>query len=152
MSSSVVRTSLMISVAACYLLWMVTYLAQLHPLIGKIIWVLDVVNSFVFQLPYVVRPRHDEIVVSLDKRALIPCNSCIFYYLTIAKVLETDRTIRNCNPHVSSAIVQFMWYRRFYRRPSLLLNSPSSVAPGVPSQLHSNQYFFVLGTPTLQRL
>ncbi|KAJ7170896.1 ATPase, V0 complex, subunit E1/e2 [Mycena crocata] len=29
----VVRTAIMLTLAACYLLWMVTYLAQLHPLI-----------------------------------------------------------------------------------------------------------------------
>ncbi|KAJ3761021.1 ATPase, V0 complex, subunit E1/e2, partial [Lentinula raphanica] len=28
-----IRTSLMLAIAACYLMWMVTYLAQLHPLI-----------------------------------------------------------------------------------------------------------------------
>ncbi|KAG5718980.1 hypothetical protein E4T56_gene20390 [Termitomyces sp. T112] len=30
----VIRTSLLIGLVACYLLWMVTYLAQLHPLIA----------------------------------------------------------------------------------------------------------------------
>ncbi|KAJ7476032.1 ATPase, V0 complex, subunit E1/e2 [Mycena latifolia] len=30
----VVRTAIMLTLAACYLLWMVTYLAQLHPLIA----------------------------------------------------------------------------------------------------------------------
>ncbi|KAJ7126770.1 ATPase, V0 complex, subunit E1/e2 [Mycena epipterygia] len=29
----VIRTAIMLTLAACYLLWMVTYLAQLHPLI-----------------------------------------------------------------------------------------------------------------------
>ncbi|KAJ3907913.1 ATPase, V0 complex, subunit E1/e2 [Lentinula edodes] len=29
-----IRTSLMLALAACYLMWMVTYLAQLHPLIA----------------------------------------------------------------------------------------------------------------------
>ncbi|TFK36626.1 ATP synthase subunit H-domain-containing protein [Crucibulum laeve] len=29
-----IRTSIMLAVAACYLMWMVTYMAQLHPLIG----------------------------------------------------------------------------------------------------------------------
>ncbi|KAJ6520915.1 ATPase, V0 complex, subunit E1/e2, partial [Mycena vulgaris] len=29
----VVRTAIMLTLAACYLIWMVTYLAQLHPLI-----------------------------------------------------------------------------------------------------------------------
>ncbi|KAJ7227408.1 ATPase, V0 complex, subunit E1/e2 [Mycena pura] len=29
----VIRTAVMLTLAACYLLWMVTYLAQLHPLI-----------------------------------------------------------------------------------------------------------------------
>ena len=30
-----IRTSLMLTLACCYLMWMVTYLAQLHPLIGE---------------------------------------------------------------------------------------------------------------------
>ncbi|EEB97993.1 hypothetical protein MPER_02583 [Moniliophthora perniciosa FA553] len=30
----VVRTALMLALAACYLMWMVTYMAQLHPLIA----------------------------------------------------------------------------------------------------------------------
>ncbi|KAJ7707431.1 ATPase, V0 complex, subunit E1/e2 [Mycena rosella] len=30
----VIRTAIMLTLAACYLLWMVTYLAQLHPLIS----------------------------------------------------------------------------------------------------------------------
>ncbi|KAJ7017416.1 ATP synthase subunit H-domain-containing protein [Mycena alexandri] len=30
----VIRTAIMLTLAACYLMWMVTYLAQLHPLIG----------------------------------------------------------------------------------------------------------------------
>ncbi|KAK7463411.1 hypothetical protein VKT23_006764 [Stygiomarasmius scandens] len=30
----VIRTSLMLALAACYLMWMVTYMAQLHPLIA----------------------------------------------------------------------------------------------------------------------
>ncbi|KAF9563194.1 hypothetical protein CPC08DRAFT_600443, partial [Agrocybe pediades] len=29
-----IRTSLMLALACCYLMWMVTYMAQLHPLIG----------------------------------------------------------------------------------------------------------------------
>ncbi len=29
----VIRTGLMIALAACYLMWMVTYMAQLHPLV-----------------------------------------------------------------------------------------------------------------------
>ncbi|KAJ7285211.1 ATPase, V0 complex, subunit E1/e2 [Mycena rebaudengoi] len=29
----VIRTAIMLTLAACYLLWMVTYLAQLHPLL-----------------------------------------------------------------------------------------------------------------------
>ncbi|KAF7328048.1 hypothetical protein MKEN_00385900 [Mycena kentingensis (nom. inval.)] len=29
----VIRTGLMLALAACYLMWMVTYLAQLHPLL-----------------------------------------------------------------------------------------------------------------------
>ncbi|KAF9466621.1 ATPase, V0 complex, subunit E1/e2 [Collybia nuda] len=32
----VIRTALLISLTGCYLLWMVTYLAQLHPLIAPI--------------------------------------------------------------------------------------------------------------------
>ncbi|KAF9073470.1 ATPase, V0 complex, subunit E1/e2 [Rhodocollybia butyracea] len=31
-----IRTSLMLALAACYLMWMVTYLAQLHPLISPV--------------------------------------------------------------------------------------------------------------------
>ncbi|KAJ3792348.1 ATP synthase subunit H-domain-containing protein [Lentinula aff. detonsa] len=31
-----IRTSLMLALAACYLMWMVTYFAQLHPLIGNL--------------------------------------------------------------------------------------------------------------------
>ncbi|KAF8903623.1 ATPase, V0 complex, subunit E1/e2 [Mucidula mucida] len=30
---TVIRTGLMIALAACYLMWMVTYMAQLHPLV-----------------------------------------------------------------------------------------------------------------------
>ncbi|KIY65162.1 hypothetical protein CYLTODRAFT_73820 [Cylindrobasidium torrendii FP15055 ss-10] len=30
----VIRTGLMIALAACYLMWMVTYMAQLHPLVS----------------------------------------------------------------------------------------------------------------------
>ncbi|KAF8071785.1 ATPase, V0 complex, subunit E1/e2 [Lyophyllum atratum] len=33
----VIRTSIMIGSAAFYLLWMVTYLAQLHPLIAPVL-------------------------------------------------------------------------------------------------------------------
>ncbi|KAJ6624046.1 ATPase, V0 complex, subunit E1/e2 [Mycena sp. CBHHK59/15] len=33
----IIRTAIMLTLAACYLLWMVTYLAQLHPLISPII-------------------------------------------------------------------------------------------------------------------
>ncbi|KAJ7762005.1 ATPase, V0 complex, subunit E1/e2 [Mycena maculata] len=29
----VIRTAIMLTLATCYLMWMVTYLAQLHPLI-----------------------------------------------------------------------------------------------------------------------
>ncbi|KAF7424150.1 H(+)-transporting V0 sector ATPase subunit e [Pleurotus ostreatus] len=29
-----IRTAIMLTVAACYLLWMVTYMAQLHPLVA----------------------------------------------------------------------------------------------------------------------
>ncbi|KAJ7364331.1 ATPase, V0 complex, subunit E1/e2, partial [Mycena albidolilacea] len=29
----VIRTAIMLSLASCYLFWMVTYLAQLHPLL-----------------------------------------------------------------------------------------------------------------------
>ncbi|KAL1753183.1 ATP synthase subunit H-domain-containing protein [Schizophyllum commune] len=29
----VVRTSIMLALASCYLMWMITYMAQLHPLI-----------------------------------------------------------------------------------------------------------------------
>ncbi|KAJ7261736.1 ATPase, V0 complex, subunit E1/e2 [Mycena haematopus] len=32
----VIRTAVMLSLASCYLLWMVTYLAQLHPLLAPI--------------------------------------------------------------------------------------------------------------------
>ncbi|RDB25916.1 V-type proton ATPase subunit e [Hypsizygus marmoreus] len=32
----VIRTSLLVALAACYLLWMVTYLAQLHPLVAPV--------------------------------------------------------------------------------------------------------------------
>ncbi|ETW83130.1 vacuolar H+-ATPase V0 sector, subunit M9.7 [Heterobasidion irregulare TC 32-1] len=32
---TLIRTSLMLTLACCYLMWMVTYLAQLHPLIGE---------------------------------------------------------------------------------------------------------------------
>ncbi|KAE9387506.1 hypothetical protein BT96DRAFT_1005043 [Gymnopus androsaceus JB14] len=35
-----IRTSLMLALAACYLMWMVTYMAQLHPLIGEALAVL----------------------------------------------------------------------------------------------------------------
>ncbi|KII85180.1 hypothetical protein PLICRDRAFT_334843 [Plicaturopsis crispa FD-325 SS-3] len=28
----VIRTSIMLTLAACYLMWMITYLAQVHPL------------------------------------------------------------------------------------------------------------------------
>ncbi|KAF5327147.1 hypothetical protein D9619_004098 [Psilocybe cf. subviscida] len=31
-----IRTMLMLTFAACYLMWMVTYLAQLHPLIQPV--------------------------------------------------------------------------------------------------------------------
>ncbi|KAF8239612.1 hypothetical protein L208DRAFT_12625 [Tricholoma matsutake] len=31
-----IRTSLVIALVACYLLWMVTYLAQLHPLTAPV--------------------------------------------------------------------------------------------------------------------
>ncbi|KAJ7756145.1 hypothetical protein B0H14DRAFT_2234007, partial [Mycena olivaceomarginata] len=30
-SCQVIRTAIMLSLASCYLFWMVTYLAQLHP-------------------------------------------------------------------------------------------------------------------------
>ncbi|KAJ7455224.1 ATPase, V0 complex, subunit E1/e2 [Mycena galericulata] len=32
----VIRTAIMLALSACYLLWMVTYLAQLHPLISPV--------------------------------------------------------------------------------------------------------------------
>ncbi|KAK7033344.1 ATPase, V0 complex, subunit E1/e2 [Favolaschia claudopus] len=32
----VIRTAIMLTLASCYLMWMVTYLAQLHPLISPI--------------------------------------------------------------------------------------------------------------------
>ncbi|KIM84338.1 hypothetical protein PILCRDRAFT_68355 [Piloderma croceum F 1598] len=32
---TLLRTILMLTFASCYLMWAVTYLAQLHPLIGK---------------------------------------------------------------------------------------------------------------------
>ncbi|KAF8173050.1 ATPase, V0 complex, subunit E1/e2 [Pholiota molesta] len=31
-----IRTGLMLALASCYLMWMVTYLAQLHPLISPV--------------------------------------------------------------------------------------------------------------------
>ncbi|KJA14509.1 hypothetical protein HYPSUDRAFT_208634 [Hypholoma sublateritium FD-334 SS-4] len=31
-----IRTSLMLALAACYLMWMVTYMAQLHPLVSPV--------------------------------------------------------------------------------------------------------------------
>ncbi|KAM6490546.1 ATP synthase subunit H domain containing protein [Amanita muscaria] len=34
-NQAVIRTALMLTLATCYLLWMITYLAQLHPLIGE---------------------------------------------------------------------------------------------------------------------
>ncbi|KAG2367823.1 ATP synthase subunit H-domain-containing protein [Suillus spraguei] len=30
-----IRTAVMLTLASCYLMWMVTYMAQLHPLISK---------------------------------------------------------------------------------------------------------------------
>ncbi|TFK99407.1 ATPase, V0 complex, subunit E1/e2 [Pterulicium gracile] len=30
----VIRTGLMLTIASCYLMWMITYMAQLHPLIA----------------------------------------------------------------------------------------------------------------------
>ncbi|KAK0480108.1 ATPase, V0 complex, subunit E1/e2 [Armillaria novae-zelandiae] len=33
----VIRTGLMLALAACYLMWMVTYMAQLHPLIAPVV-------------------------------------------------------------------------------------------------------------------
>ncbi|KAF8908461.1 ATPase, V0 complex, subunit E1/e2 [Mucidula mucida] len=33
----VIRTGLMIALAACYLMWMVTYMAQLHPLVSPVV-------------------------------------------------------------------------------------------------------------------
>ncbi|KAG1808396.1 ATP synthase subunit H-domain-containing protein [Suillus subaureus] len=30
-----IRTAIMLTLASCYLMWMVTYMAQLHPLISK---------------------------------------------------------------------------------------------------------------------
>ncbi|KAF8655066.1 hypothetical protein AX16_003267 [Volvariella volvacea WC 439] len=35
------RTMIMLSLACCYLMWMVTYLAQLHPLIAPVRQPLD---------------------------------------------------------------------------------------------------------------
>ncbi|KAJ7067185.1 ATPase, V0 complex, subunit E1/e2 [Mycena amicta] len=32
----VIRTAIMLALAACYLMWMVTYLAQLHPLLQPV--------------------------------------------------------------------------------------------------------------------
>lgn len=50
-NNRVVRTALLISLTGCYLLWMVTYLAQLHPLIGNncfpAIWIMP---QFTFTL------------------------------------------------------------------------------------------------------
>jgi hypothetical protein len=33
--NSLIRTSLMLSITCCYLMWAITYMAQLHPLMGK---------------------------------------------------------------------------------------------------------------------
>lgn len=35
-NQAVIRTALMLTLATCYLLWMITYLAQLHPLIAPV--------------------------------------------------------------------------------------------------------------------
>ncbi|KAF7336809.1 hypothetical protein MVEN_02116700 [Mycena venus] len=32
----VIRTAIMLTLACCYLMWMVTYLAQLHPLLSPV--------------------------------------------------------------------------------------------------------------------
>ncbi|KAG2047251.1 hypothetical protein BDR06DRAFT_897826 [Suillus hirtellus] len=32
---TIIRTAIMLTFASCYLMWMVTYMAQLHPLISK---------------------------------------------------------------------------------------------------------------------
>ncbi|KIY51706.1 hypothetical protein FISHEDRAFT_31843, partial [Fistulina hepatica ATCC 64428] len=31
----VIRTGIMLTLASCYLMWMIAYLAQLHPLVGE---------------------------------------------------------------------------------------------------------------------
>ena len=36
LSSSVIRTSIALTLTCTYLMWAITYLAQLHPLIGKL--------------------------------------------------------------------------------------------------------------------
>ncbi|KAH7911688.1 ATPase, V0 complex, subunit E1/e2 [Hygrophoropsis aurantiaca] len=33
-NQTVIRTGVMLTLASCYLMWMITYLAQLHPLIS----------------------------------------------------------------------------------------------------------------------
>ncbi|KLO17155.1 hypothetical protein SCHPADRAFT_821991 [Schizopora paradoxa] len=34
-NQTTIRTAFLLTLACCYLMWMVTYLAQLHPLIGE---------------------------------------------------------------------------------------------------------------------
>ncbi|KAJ6512962.1 ATPase, V0 complex, subunit E1/e2 [Mycena sanguinolenta] len=34
---AVIRTAIMLTLASCYLMWMVTYLAQLHPLLAPVL-------------------------------------------------------------------------------------------------------------------
>jgi len=36
-NQTVIRTSSLLALACCYILWMVTYMAQLHPLIAPVI-------------------------------------------------------------------------------------------------------------------
>lgn len=35
--NSLIRTSLLLTFACCYIMWAITYMAQLHPLVGKLL-------------------------------------------------------------------------------------------------------------------